>query len=215
MDWGRKGASWRRWVQWPSVVALAVAAVYHGAWFVALSAPLQPRERGHSVSRGIVLELRLLPLPPPSPPMAPEAAERVAERRTVPVPARRGAGSARVLHNVPEPAPVPPPIAAVAKVVETTPAAAPSASTALPPPLLDTEATRRAIRELARVKPMSELGAEAGGEPRRLSEEERLGREIARAGKGECLRGEYFGGGGGLLSLPFWIAAELRDKCRR
>ena len=42
-----------------------------------------------------------------------------------------------------------------------------------------------------------------------------MGQEIARGARGDCLKGEYAGSGMGLLSLPFWLMAELREKCRR
>ena len=42
-----------------------------------------------------------------------------------------------------------------------------------------------------------------------------MGQEIARGARGDCLKGEYAGSGMGLLSLPFWLIAELREKCRR
>jgi hypothetical protein len=81
--------------------------------------------------------------------------------------------------------------------------------------LLDTEASRRAIREAARQRPIGELGAQATGEPSAPGAQERLAQDIARGARGDCLKGEYAGSGMGLLSLPFWLMAELRDKCRR
>lgn len=80
--------------------------------------------------------------------------------------------------------------------------------------LLDTEATRRAIRQGTREALLSERAAAAmGDEP--LSAEQKLAREMAGAGKSECLKGEFLGGGLGLLSLPFWALAEARGQCRR
>lgn len=95
-------------------------------------------------------------------------------------------------------------------------AAAPQAASSGPAgSVLDTEATRRAIRDLARQRSVGELGAQAIGEPAAASAQERLGQEIARGARGDCLKGEYAGSGMGLLSLPFWLIAEMRDKCRR
>lgn len=82
-------------------------------------------------------------------------------------------------------------------------------------PLLDTPASRQAIRAAARTKSLRELGNEATEAPRPLTPEEKLGQDIGRAARGDCLKGEYYGSGAGLLSLPFWLAAELREKCRR
>ena len=81
--------------------------------------------------------------------------------------------------------------------------------------LLDTEASRRAIREAARQRSTGEMAAQASGEPAAASAEERLARDIARGAHGDCIKGEFAGAGMGLLSLPFWVIAELRDKCRR
>jgi hypothetical protein len=83
------------------------------------------------------------------------------------------------------------------------------------PSLLDSEATRRAVRMATREPLLSERAATASQDPGRLSAQQRMGQEIAQAATGDCLKGEYAGGGMGLLSLPFWLAAEVRGKCRR
>ncbi|HET7866905.1 MAG TPA: hypothetical protein VFL86_21095 [Burkholderiaceae bacterium] len=87
-------------------------------------------------------------------------------------------------------------------------AAAPPASA----PLLDSPASRRAIRELAREKPITEQAALAS-DTTPTAPGARLGERIREAGKGDCAKGEYFGGGMGLLSLPFLAAAAIRDQC--
>jgi hypothetical protein len=88
------------------------------------------------------------------------------------------------------------------------PTAADPASAPLPaePRLLDTPATRQALRELA-----PRHGAAAPG----LSANERLGQAIGRGATGDCLKGEYAGAGMGLLSAPFLALAALRGDCRR
>ena len=45
--------------------------------------------------------------------------------------------------------------------------------------------------------------------------DERLGEQVQQSAKGDCLKGEYLGGGMGLLSLPFLAAAALKGDCRR
>ncbi len=107
--------------------------------------------------------------------------------------------------SAPELAAAPPGVASAA----TAPASAPAGD------LLDTEATRRAIREAARQHSTSEMGAIATDAKAPLSTQERMGQEIARGARGDCLKGEYAGSGMGLLSLPFWLLAEIGDKCRR
>ncbi len=100
-----------------------------------------------------------------------------------------------------------------------TPAGPPSAATAAASApagrLLDTEASRRAIREAARQRSTRELAAEASGASAPIGVQERMAQEIARGAHGDCLKGEFAGSGMGLFSLPFWLLAELRDKCRR
>lgn len=85
-----------------------------------------------------------------------------------------------------------------------------SASAAPAAPLdLDSPAVRRAIREAARSPSMADLGDAAPGADRKL------GASIASGARGDCLKGEYAGGGMGLLSLPFLAIAKLRDQCSR
>ncbi len=54
---------------------------------------------------------------------------------------------------------------------------------------------------------MTDLGDAAPGIDRRLGE------SIAAGARGDCLKGEFAGGGMGLLSLPFLAIAKLRDQC--
>lgn len=82
-------------------------------------------------------------------------------------------------------------------------------------PLLGTDATRRAIRQAARDPLLSERAASAMGDGAPIGPEAKLGRQIQQAGNGECLKGEFAGGGMGLLSLPFWLLAEARGKCSK
>lgn len=94
--------------------------------------------------------------------------------------------------------------------------AEPGASQPTPEPapsLMDGEATRRAIRASAREPG---LAAQAGRQgPALQTPDERLGERVQKSAKGDCLKGEYVGGGMGLLSLPFLAAAALGDQCRR
>lgn len=98
----------------------------------------------------------------------------------------------------------------------TTSAPEPAASPPLAgntPSLMDGEATRRAIRAAAR-EPGIATQAGRHGAPLQTPDE-RLGSTVRRSAKGDCLKGEYPGGGMGLLSLPFLAAAALADQCRR
>lgn len=93
------------------------------------------------------------------------------------------------------------------------PAASQPATAEAPPSLLDGEATRRAIRASARDPGLAAQAGRTG--PPVTTPDQRLGSGIAQGAKGDCLKGEYFGGGAGLLSLPFLAAAALRDQCRQ
>ena len=62
---------------------------------------------------------------------------------------------------------------------------------------------------------LSERAASAMGDGAPIGPEAKLGRQIQQAGNGECLKGEFAGGGMGLLSLPFWLLAEARGKCSK
>ena len=89
------------------------------------------------------------------------------------------------------------------------PASAPMAG----PALLDTEASRRAIRASARTPSLSTQAVAASEEPRPASAQERLGGAVKSAGKGDCLKGDFAGAGMGLLSLPFIVLAAARGAC--
>lgn len=82
--------------------------------------------------------------------------------------------------------------------------------------LMDGAATRLAIRQSTRGTPLlSERADQASQAPERLDASARLGREIKDAGNGDCLKGEYAGGGMGLLSAPFLLLAQARGKCAK
>jgi hypothetical protein len=141
--------------------------------------------------------------PEPAPP------SRQAASRTRPNPPAEGTRATPATPGSPVPAE-----AAVATTVA--PAAEPPASAPPPVPgsLMDSEATRQAIRQAARQPLLSERAATATGEPFRTADG-RLAEAAAQAGKGDCLKGEYFGGGAGLLSLPFLAAAVVRGQCAK
>lgn len=96
--------------------------------------------------------------------------------------------------------------------IETATAIRPDDAASEPP--LDHAATQRAIRESARQSGLAARARdEQGADP--LSASAKLGSNIEQAAHGDCAKGDYVGGGMGLLSLPFWAAAELRGKCAR
>lgn len=184
-------------------VAAAIVIVVHLALLIAWLHDAV-RAPGHAVPPRI--SVRLIAAAPPT---RPAEASVVPPART---PARRAPPAARG---------EPPRRDAVAPQAITAQAMAPelaaSQATAAPPaatePLLDSEATRRALRASARDPGLAARAGRFSAEP--LSPDARLGAEVQRSAKGDCLKGEYLGGGMGLLSLPFLAAAALREQCRR
>ncbi|MGD9834774.1 MAG: hypothetical protein AB7U92_18640 [Piscinibacter sp.] len=150
------------------------------------------------------VSVRLIAAAPPRPALAEAPAPRAAPARVRrPAPARR-------------PLPAPPVPAALEPQPITVAAPEPAASQPLAgpaPSLMDGEATRRAIRAAAREPGLATQAGRQG--PALQTPDERLGERVQRSAKGDCLKGEYLGGGMGLLSLPFLAAAALRDQCRR
>jgi hypothetical protein len=198
--------------------ALAVLAVIalHLALIALLngSAAWQPR-RGAPPTASPRVTLRLIPLPvPPAPvPRVEAAAPRPNARMTAPI--RTHARTPERLRGAPVAAPV-----AAAAINATRPEAVSHAEPAasapeILPSLMDTEATRRAIRASARQPSLTDQLAHARDEPRRASVDERLGAAVRSAAKGDCLKGEFPGAGMGLLSLPFLAAALSSGNCAK
>lgn len=191
------------------LVLTTVVALHLGLLMLLQGALRSPPSRPLPDQAPVVL-VRMLP---------PAPAERVAPPEPAAQPARQP------LRRAPQPEAAAPAQAALpasaasAPGLAAAPAPAASAATAAasapPGGLFDTDATRRAIREAGRQHSTGEMGALATDAPAPLGTQERMGQEIARGARGDCLKGEFAGSGMGLLSLPFWLIAEMRDKCRR
>lgn len=189
-----------------SLLLLIVALIHLGLGLV-LSRAQRPRQ---DLPPRRPIELRIVV--ERSPAAVPAGAATPPRRGAVPSARRTRSTVAATVAPVPTPIVVASPDdAAPADLAAAEPGAAASAPRGS---LLDTEATRRAIRAATREPLLSERAAAAmRDEP--LSAEQKLAREMARAGKSECLKGEFLGGGAGLISLPFWLLAEARGQCRR
>lgn len=91
-------------------------------------------------------------------------------------------------------------------------AEAASAPTPAAADLLDTDASRRALRSAARNPNLaSRVDAQVGVHSPTAAQ--RLPGSVQQAGKGDCGKGEYPGAGMGLLSLPFIAAALATGNC--
>lgn len=154
--------------------------------------------------------VRLIPLPAVPVSVAPAPSPIARARAAAPgAPPRRSTPP-----PLAEQPPAPPPHTAIAVTASERAEPAASAPEATPS-LLDTEATRRAIRAAARTPSLGERLARSRAEPARLGAGERLAHGVREAGKGDCLKGEYAGAGMGLLSLPFLALAAATDACAK
>ena len=170
----------------------------------------------------VTVALHAAPPPPLHPLPAPRANAPAARDVRAPAPPRPRDDAAQAI-TLPAPPHDPPPVAAA-----TPPASSPKPDLSF----LDNAATRQAIRNVARGDTLASAGNAAthedkgsellaadgshAGTPRNLPPPppaQLLARNIAAAHKGDCGKGEYLGGGMGLLSAPFLIAAEAMGQC--
>lgn len=202
-------------------VVLAGVLAVHGGLLVLLDAsrhrdtlPARPQQR-------VTLRLVASPQPAVRKPAGPVVVrERVANPLRA-VPTVRAALTARPAPmrraDATPPSVAPPPDASPDRAIPTPVISAePSPGAAAPAePILDTEASRRAIRASARAPSITaEVARSAGGAPS-PDPTARLGRAMQSAGRGDCMKGDHAGGGMGLLSLPFLAAALARGDCAR
>lgn len=192
--------AWRR--DRRRVPVLAAVLLLHAAGLLQWLAQAPDRTAPREPPR---VAVRLLPravVPPAAAAPAPATAARPKSRPAV---APRAA-------RAPAPAGEPPP---GTRAPDDTRAAAPTvpASAGEPAPVLESEATARAIRDSARRPGLAAQAGRVGAAER--APDQLLGEGIAQGARGDCLKGEYLGGGMGVLSLPFLAAAALRDQCRR
>lgn len=143
----------------------------------------------------------------------PVTARPVTERRAIDRPAPPDAPPRT--SPTPPPTEAPPPPATTAAVPASL--ALPSTPAASGPRdrLIDSAATRAALRQSAREPLSSERHLEAQGQEVGVSASTKLGRQMQQAGYGDCGKGQYAGGGMGLLSAPFYLLAEASGKCAK
>lgn len=213
---------------WPRGLLVGVIALLHVAlWWlpvVRTTSPATPTQTSLAIT---------LRLPPPTPP---KPAARVtlaqgagsATRATEPPPGRPSTTTqGHLLRAGPRPpavqagtdtraqAPADPPLATAPAEPVDRPDQAASATAGSAHQLLDSAATRQAIRAATRAPLLSERADAAAQAPERAQASERLGQQIQRAGHGDCLKGEFTGASLGLLSLPLLALAEATGKCRK
>jgi hypothetical protein len=129
---------------------------------------------------------------------------------------RTGRTATEASESTPTPSPSPNPVAASPDEHTATLRLLPADLPASAPrePLLQTAASRQAIRDAARNPLLSERAALATGiQP--TTGAERLAAATGAAAKGDCLKGDFAGGGMGLLSLPFLAVAATTGQCAK
>ena len=195
----------------PALALVVVVALHLALFWLLRDAAVSRPERDVRAAPTTRVTLRLI-APPPLRAAVPPAA--LAKREAPPGTPTRSAAPSRTM-TTPTPTPTPESIDAsrTPSLAHAEPAA--SAPDASGPSLLDSDATRRAIRASARAPSLRDQLAAARDEPARIGANELLAHGIKDAGKGECLKGEFAGAGLGLLSLPFLAVAAASGNCAK
>ncbi|WP_313234895.1 hypothetical protein [Delftia acidovorans] len=154
------------------------------------------------------------PMPTPAPSPAPTAARpgpapapaspptRRPDTAAVAPPSRQGAGAAKATEQAATAAAPQAPVPADTEAVPDTARSARAMGR-----LLDSAAGREAVQSAARqglVRPQIHA-----------QREDPLASGMREAAQGDCMKGEFKGGGMGLLSLPMLAAAALKGECSR
>ena len=192
--------------RWPLTL---LVIVLHLLLFAGLaSSRLQPRSAPTREPQRITVALLAeKPLRPRQPRQTPTTAERR------PLAAQQARPSPETSQPDPVPAVIPVPRSADVPQSLALPAA--PAASANPERLIDSAATRAAVRQAAREPLSGERHLAAQGQESGVSASEKLGRQMQQAGYGDCSKGQYAGGGMGLLSAPFYLLAEASGKCAK
>lgn len=155
-----------------------------------------------------------MPTPTPAPSPAPAAARpgpapapaspptRRPDTAAVAPPSRQGAGAAKATEQAATAAAPQAPVPADTEAVPDTARSARAMGR-----LLDSAAGREAVQSAARqglVRPQIHA-----------QREDPLASGMREAAQGDCMKGEFKGGGMGLLSLPMLAAAALKGECSR
>lgn len=189
----------------PRAVVIAAVLLLH----LALIAWLQlawHRGQGHDEQRRSSVRMITIQLPPlPKPVVERRSPDRPAERRATRVQAPRPEVEIDPAAKQPS-----------STIVIAAPSPASAASGPSGRDLMYGAATQRAIRQGTQGQPLlSERADQASLAPDKIDASTRLGNEMMKGATGDCMKGEFAGGGAGLLSVPFWLLAEARGKCRR
>lgn len=198
----------------PGLVALVLAVVaMHAAVLWLMLVATQPHIGRIGVAKRIATMevVQVAPVRKAEPPVAPAAALRTAPTAVAPrAPARRVSQAARS-----EAITAPPnsPIAPNAPAAPSEPQQAASPSPA--PLILNSDATRRALRDVARNRSFADRANQDIQGPARSAFESKMGSGVAGAAHGDCMKGQFKGSNMGLLSLPALALAAANGECAR
>ncbi len=206
-DWA--SARRRRWSASRIAAAVALHLLVLTSLKLAIDRVEMPRHGVDRTTTLVSVTLHAAPppplhaLPPPRTPAPSPVHANARVPREAPAPARPREQAAQAITL---PAPRTDPAATLSAAAA--PASAPPADLSF----LDNANTRQAIRDAARG---GATLASRGNAITRVDQTagERLAQNIDAAHKGDCMKGEYLGGGMGLLSTPFLLAAEALGNC--
>lgn len=181
-----------------AALVLALHLLIAWALHMLMRRPSLPPANGPSL-QWIDLPRLTEPAPSPRATAAPRLASRPAPARPLTPPAETAPTELRLVEAPATPQAVEPPASA---------ASSPRSR------LLDTAASRQALRQLGGQALLSERAAQAMGTEIERSDTA-LARDVQSSQRGDCLKGEYAGAGMGLLSLPALAVAAARGQCAR
>lgn len=193
------------------IAGLLLSLLLHGALLWQGLAPDIARP-GTGQAEAHRLQVVWVEAPTPAPSPAPAAARpgpapasapaRRPDTAAVAPPSRQGAGATKATEEAATAAAPQAPLAADTEAVPDTARSARAMGR-----LLDSAAGREAVQSAARqglVRPQIHA-----------QREDPLASGIREAAQGDCMKGEFKGGGMGLLSLPMLAAAALKGECSR
>jgi len=189
----------------PALTALVLAvAAMHAAVLWLLVMATKPHGRTAGAAKRIVVEMVRAEPPAEADPAPRKKAASPASTSSPRPAARRPPQSVRAKANAAPEAPA-----------DTSPPSQAASVAPAPPPILHSESMRRALRDIARERSFADRAAEdLNGSPR-SGFDSSLSAGVAGAARGDCRKGEFKGGGMGLLSLPALALAAANGECAR
>ncbi len=189
----------------PALV-LVVAAMHAVAlWLLVVAAKPQGSSASRPVKRIVMKLVQVAPKAKTEPP-APHK-ETVAHAPAAAQPRASTIRAPRAVRSNAIAAPEEP--VAAAEPPQPTPPAPP------PPLILHSESTRRALRDIGRERSFADRAGQDINGNSRSAFDSRLSSGVASAAHGDCRKGEFKGGGMGLLSLPALALAAANGECAR